>query len=204
MQKKVAKLGQLFTIFFRIGLFTFGGGFAMIPLIRRELVDKQGWIDEERFIDAISVTQIVPGAVAINLSIFFGYRLLGLAGAVVAAFAVALPSFLIILGFAAFFNNFSGHPLVDRIFMGIRPAIVALILYGGYQLSKSVKWTGSLVLTTVLALLATSFFNISPVLIILLVLLITFINHLFRFGRIIPAEDRQKPVKEGRDAESIA
>src|SRR5690554_6786171 len=156
MQKKAAKLVKLFTIFFRIGLFTFGGGFAMIPLIRREFVDKQGWIDEERFIDAISVTQTVPGAVAINLSIFFGYRLLGLAGAFTAAFAVALPSFLIILGIAAFFNNFSGHPLIDNILRGIRPAIVALILYGGYQLSKSVKWTGSLVMTTVLALMAVS------------------------------------------------
>jgi len=199
MQKKAAKLVKLFTIFFRIGLFTFGGGFAMIPLIRREFVDKQGWIDEERFIDAISVTQTVPGAVAINLSIFFGYRLLGLAGAFTAAFAVALPSFLIILGIAAFFNNFSGHPLLDNIFRGIRPAIVALILYGGYQLSKSVKWTGSLVMTTVLALMAVSLLNISPVIIIFIVLLVSFISHLLRAGRIVLDEDRQKPVKEGQD-----
>ncbi|MGB4006769.1 MAG: chromate transporter [Halanaerobiaceae bacterium] len=199
MQKKAAKLVKLFTIFFRIGLFTFGGGFAMIPLIRREFVDKQGWIDEERFIDAISVTQTVPGAVAINLSIFFGYRLLGLAGAFTAAFAVALPSFLIILGIAAFFNNFSGHPLIDNIFRGIRPAIVALILYGGYQLSKSVKWTGSLVMTTVLALMAVSLLNISPVIIIFIVLLVSFISHLLRAGRIVLDEDRQKPVKEGQD-----
>lgn len=199
MQKKAAKLVKLFTIFFRIGLFTFGGGFAMIPLIRREFVDKQGWIDEERFIDAISVTQTVPGAVAINLSIFFGYRLLGLAGAFTAAFAVALPSFLIILGIAAFFNNFSGHPLIDNIFRGIRPAIVALILYGGYQLSKSVKWTGSLVMTTVLALMAVSLLNISPVIIIFIVLLVSFISHLLRAGRLVLDEDRQKPVKEGQD-----
>lgn len=199
MQKKAAKLVKLFTIFFRIGLFTFGGGFAMIPLIRREFVDKQGWIDEERFIDAISVTQTVPGAVAINLSIFFGYRLLGLAGAFTAAFAVALPSFLIILGIAAFFNNFSGHPLIDNILRGIRPAIVALILYGGYQLSKSVKWTGSLVMTTVLALMAVSLLNISPVIIIFIVLLVSFISHLLRAGRIVLDEDRQKPVKEGQD-----
>lgn len=199
MQKKAAKLVKLFTIFFRIGLFTFGGGFAMIPLIRREFVDKQGWIDEERFIDAISVTQTVPGAVAINLSIFFGYRLLGLAGAFTAAFAVALPSFLIILGIAAFFNNFSGHPLLDNILRGIRPAIVALILYGGYQLSKSVKWTGSLVMTTVLALMAVSLLNISPVIIIFIVLLVSFISHLLRAGRIVLDEDRQKPVKEGQD-----
>ena len=199
MQKKAAKLVKLFTIFFRIGLFTFGGGFAMIPLIRREFVDKQGWIDEERFIDAISVTQTVPGAVAINLSIFFGYRLLGLAGAFTAAFAVALPSFLIILGIAAFFNNFSGHPLIDNILRGIRPAIVALILYGGDQLSKSVKWTGSLVMTTVLALMAVSLLNISPVIIIFIVLLVSFISHLLRAGRIVLDEDRQKPVKEGQD-----
>lgn len=203
MRDKVVKLAKIFSIFFRIGLFTFGGGFAMIPMIRRELVDKQGWIDEERFIDAILVTQTVPGAVAINLSIFFGYRLLGLAGAVVAAFAVALPSFLIILGFAAFFNNFAGHPLVDNIFKGIRPAIVGLILYGGFQLSRSIKWTGSLVLITVLALLATSVLNISPVIIILLVLLITLIDHLLRGRRIIPDKGIQV-VKEGQDDENIA
>ena len=203
MRDKVVKLAKIFSIFFRIGLFTFGGGFAMIPLIRRELVDKQGWIDEERFIDAILVTQTVPGAVAINLSIFFGYRLLELAGAVVAAFAVALPSFLIILGFASFFNNFAGHSLVDNIFKGIRPAIVGLILYGGFQLSRSIKWTGSLVLITVLALLATSVLNISPVIIILLVLLITLIDHLLRGRRIIPDKGIQV-VKEGQDAENIA
>ena len=136
---------------------------------------------------------------AINLSIFFGYRLLGLAGAFTAAFAVALPSFLIILGIAAFFNNFSGHPLIDNILRGIRPAIVALILYGGYQLSKSVKWTGSLVMTTVLALMAVSLLNISPVIIIFIVLLVSFISHLLRAGRIVLDEDRQKPVKEGQD-----
>ena len=135
---------------------------------------------------------------AINLSIF-GYRLLGLAGAFTAAFAVALPSFLIILGIAAFFNNFSGHPLIDNILRGIRPAIVALILYGGYQLSKSVKWTGSLVMTTVLALMAVSLLNISPVIIIFIVLLVSFISHLLRAGRIVLDEDRQKPVKEGQD-----
>src|SRR5690554_4856774 len=102
-QGRVYKLLKLFFTFFKLGLFTFGGGFAMIPLLEKEIVDKQEWVDKEKFIDAISVTQSVPGAVAINLSIFFGYNLLGVWGALMAAFAVVLPSFIIILIVAIFF-----------------------------------------------------------------------------------------------------
>lgn len=178
--KKILKLSKIFTIFFKIGLFTFGGGFAMIPLMKKELVEKKGWIEEERFIDAISVTQSVPGAVAINLSIFFGYNLLGIPGAVVAAFAVALPSFLIILGIAVFFNNIAGNPLINNIFKGIRPAVVGMILYAGFELCKNVDWSLSLLLTLVLALLASSILNISPVIIIFMVMLITLFSHIYR------------------------
>ncbi|MFW6023079.1 MAG: chromate transporter [Halanaerobiaceae bacterium] len=169
--KKMSKLLTIFTTFFKIGLFTFGGGFAMIPLLEKEIVENQGWIEKERFIDAISLTQSVPGAIAINLSIFFGYNIAGGIGAFTAAVAVSLPSFLIILSIAFYFNTFNNIAIINSIFMGIRPAVVGLIIYAGFNLSKSIKWNYSLLVTFVSVLIGGLVLNLNPVIIIISVII---------------------------------
>jgi len=127
----------LFLTFFRIGLFTLGGGYAMIPLIEAEVVDKRKWIDKDMFLDLIAVAQSCPGVFAINLSIFIGYRLRGITGAAVTTLGTAMPSLLIILAIAMFFQNFQDVPWVAAAFAGIRPAVVALIAVPTWNMAKS-------------------------------------------------------------------
>lgn len=130
---------ELTKTFFRIGLFTLGGGYAMIPLIEREVVERHKWIEKEQFLDLIAVAQSCPGVFAINISTFIGYRLNKLRGALCCAFGTALPSFLIILAIALFFREFQDVPWVASAFNGIRPAVVALIAVPTFNLAKSAK-----------------------------------------------------------------
>ena len=128
-----------FLIFFRIGLFTIGGGYAMIPLIEAEIVDKQKWISREDFLDLMALAQTVPGIFAVNISIFIGYKLRRFWGAFWMAFGTILPSFLIILVIALFFQRFKGNQAVENILKGIRPAVVALIAAPTFKMAKSAK-----------------------------------------------------------------
>ena len=128
---------DLFQTFFRIGLFTLGGGYAMIPLIEAEVVEKRRWIDKTMFMDLIAVAQSCPGVFAINLSIFIGYRLRGICGATAATLGTAMPSLLIILAIAMFFQNFQDVPWVAAAFAGIRPAVVALIAIPTWNMARS-------------------------------------------------------------------
>ncbi|NCE73209.1 chromate transporter [Odoribacter sp. Z80] len=117
----------LFLTFVKIGMFTIGGGYAMIPLIEREVVNK-GWLAKQDFMDLFAVTQSIPGIFAVNISIFVGYKLKKLTGSIICALGTILPSFTIILAIALFFNHFQDNVWVIKIFNGIRPAVVALIL----------------------------------------------------------------------------
>lgn len=107
-------------------MFTIGGGYAMIPLIEREVVNR-GWLDKQEFLDLFAVTQSIPGIFAVNISIFVGYKLKRLAGSLICALGTILPSFCIILAIALFFNRFQENEWVIKVFNGIRPAVVALI-----------------------------------------------------------------------------
>lgn len=171
-ERILLKLFKIFYTFFKIGLFTFGGGFAMIPLMEREIVENHSWIEKEKFIDAISITQSVPGAVAVNLSIFFGYNVAGFLGALVAVFGVALPSFIIILLIAVSFNRLSDNQVVLNIFKGIRPAVIGLILYAGMNLAKNIDWSLKLIITFLFVFIANSFLNISLIVLIVLVIFV--------------------------------
>ena len=113
---------NLFRIFFRIGLFTFGGGYAMIPAMEAEIVDRHKWMDRKDFIDLLAMAQTCPGAMAVNISVFVGYKLRKLPGAIITTLGVALPSFLIILLVAMFFHTFQDNEVVKSVFNGIRPA----------------------------------------------------------------------------------
>ncbi|NPD81931.1 chromate transporter [Prevotella sp. PINT] len=128
---------RLFKVFFRIGLFTLGGGYGMIPIIESDVVDKNRWINREEFIDLLAVAQSCPGVFAMNISTFIGYKLHKIPGAVLAALGAALPSFLIILAIAAFFHQINDVEWVAACFNGIRPAVVALIAAPTFSLAKS-------------------------------------------------------------------
>ena len=131
---------QLFTTFFKIGCFTFGGGWAMISIIQREVVEKHRWIDEREFLDLLAIAQSMPGILAVNISTVIGDRLKGVRGSIGAALGTILPSFFIILMIALFFtpDTIKHNPTLTAIFKGIRPAVVALIIAPVITTAKSV------------------------------------------------------------------
>lgn len=156
----------LFWTFIRIGMFTIGGGYAMIPLIEREVVSR-GWLERQEFMDLFALTQSLPGIFAVNISIFVGYRLKKVKGSLVCACGTILPSFCIILAIALFFNHFQENVWVVRAFNGIRPAVVALILVPCISAARSLrlKWV-ELVLPAIGAVLIWKC-GVSPVYIVL-------------------------------------
>ncbi len=128
----------LFLTFVRIGMFTIGGGYAMLPLIQRDVVDR-GWMTKEDFIDVFSVAQSLPGIFAVNISIFVGYRLKKVKGAACCALGTVLPSFVIILLIALFFTHVKDNEWVEKAFKGLRPAVVALIAVPCLTTARSIK-----------------------------------------------------------------
>lgn len=157
-----------FGTFFKIGLFTIGGGYAMVPLIEEEIVNKKQWIAKEDFIDLLAIAQSVPGVFAVNLSIFIGYKLRKFPGALAMALGTILPSFLIILGIALFFQRFKEYEAVENIFKGIRPAVVALIAAPTFNMSKSAKINKYNVWIPIVSALLIWLLGVSPVYIIAL------------------------------------
>ena len=128
---------QLFWTYLKIGTFTLGGGYAMLPLIQREVVDRKGWIDEDEYLNMIALAQAAPGLIAVNSAIFIGWRVGGWRGVCGAVLGAVLPSFLIILIIAMIFQNWKEIPAVEAAFKGIRPAVVALIAAPLFKLAKS-------------------------------------------------------------------
>lgn len=135
---------ELFTTFFKIGAFTFGGGWAMISIIEREIVDKHHWIERDEFLDLLAIAQSLPGILAVNIAASVGDRIKGGKGSVTAALGTILPSFLIILLIAIFLtpDMIKNNRIISSIFMGIRPAVVALIIAPVITSAKAanLKW----------------------------------------------------------------
>ncbi|NLL43967.1 MAG: chromate transporter [Firmicutes bacterium] len=127
MIEKLRGYWKLFTVFFRIGLFTFGGGFAMMPLIEREVVEVHGWAKQDEILDIFALAQSVPGAIGINTAVFVGLRLHGLLGAVAALIGVITPSVIIILIIAQLFSQFQSNLHLTRAFSGVKAAVIGLI-----------------------------------------------------------------------------
>lgn len=134
------KFAELFWSFFKIGLFTFGGGYAMISIIEGEVIRRKGWIEQKEFLNLLTLAQSAPGPIALNTSVFVGYKMYGYRGALSALLGVALPSFLIILFIAIFFVQFRYNPIVDAAFKGMRPAVVALIIAPILGFTKGMRW----------------------------------------------------------------
>ncbi|MDD4591440.1 MAG: chromate transporter [Parabacteroides sp.] len=156
----------LFLTFMKIGAFTIGGGYAMLPLIQREVVDR-GWMTKEDFIDLFSVAQSLPGIFAVNIAIFVGYKLKKIRGGVVCALGSILPSFLIILVIALSFTQFKDNVWVEKAFKGLRPAVVALIAVPCLTTARSIKLSNKQLIIPVIAALLIWKAGISPVWIII-------------------------------------
>ncbi len=157
----------LFKTFFKIGMVTFGGGYAMIPLIEAEIVDKYKWMNKQDFVDLIAIAQSCPGVFAINMSTYIGYKIRKTPAAIVASIATALPSFIIILLIAMFFHQFQDNKIVAAAFAGIRPAVVALIAVPTFNLAKSAKITLSTCWIPIIGAFAIWLLGINPIWIII-------------------------------------
>ncbi|TDA69760.1 MAG: chromate transporter [Clostridia bacterium] len=127
---------RLFGVFFNIGFFTIGGGYAMLPLLEREIVDRRQWLERQEMVDLIATAQSAPGVLAVNLAVLVGYRLDSLKGALASALGAVLPSFFIILLISQFFARFYTNSLAQGFFRGARPAVVALLAFSAFSLAR--------------------------------------------------------------------
>lgn len=159
---------EAFGLFSKIGLFTIGGGYAMVPLIEEEIVEKRKWIGKDDFIDLLAIAQSTPGILAVNISIFLGYKLRGFRGSLVTTMGTVLPSFFIILIIAMFFHNFKDNAVVERIFKGIRPAVVALIAAPTFSMAKSARINRYNIWIPVVSALIIWLFGFSPIWVIII------------------------------------
>ena len=174
----------LFVTFFKIGLFTIGGGYAMIPLIEREVVDRHGWINREDFLDLLAIAQSAPGVFAVNISIFIGYRLRGVTGSIFCALGTVLPSVLIILAIAMFLGQFRENRVVNNVLKGIRPAVIALILTPTIRLASKAglnRWNWWV---PVAAALFIWWLGVSPVWIIMAAIIGAVLYYLLKVRRV--------------------
>ena len=161
-------LSELFLTFAHIGLFTIGGGYAMIPLIQQKVVQEKKWVSEQELVDLMAVAQSCPGIFAINIAIFIGYKLRGVPGALASTLAAALPSFVIILLIALFFQTFRENKYVERFFAGIRPAVVALIAAPVFKMAKTAKINLQNLWIPIAATIAIVCYGTSPIYVILI------------------------------------
>ena len=159
---------ESFKTFFRIGLFTIGGGYAMSPIIEADVVEKFKWVNREEFLDLMAIAQSCPGIFAVNMSIFIGYKLKGVKGSVTCALGTILPSFLIILAVALFFQQFRENETVQSIFKGIRPAVVALIAAPTFKMGKSAKISLTNIWIPVVSAFLIWMLGVSPIYIIIM------------------------------------
>ena len=158
---------ELIKTFFKIGIFSLGGGYAMIPLIEEEVVNRHKWVSKDEMLDLIAIAQSCPGVFAINIAIFIGYKLNKVRGALAASFGTALPSFLIILVIAMFFHQFKDNAVVAAMFKGIRPAVVALIAVPTFNLAKQAKLNKFTLWIPVVSALLIWLMGVSPIWIII-------------------------------------
>lgn len=160
--------GRLFRIFFKIGITTIGGGYAMIPMMEHEMVTRTGWLDKQEFLDILAVSQATPGIFAVDMASHIGHKLGGVKIAMLAALANILPSFIIILLLAVFFHQYKDVRLVACAFLAIRPVVVALIAAPVFSMARTAKLTRYTWLIPVISAALIYLLGISPVYIILL------------------------------------
>lgn len=159
---------KLFIAFFKIGAFTLGGGYAMLPIIEKEVVDKNHWLTKEEFLDMLAVVQSLPGPIAINSSVYIGYKIAKVWGSLICALGAALPSFVIIVLVALVFTDIQDNPTIERVFKGIRPAVVALIVIPVIFMSKTARITWKTVWIPIAVSVVVAYLGVSPAYIIII------------------------------------
>jgi len=161
METKKVSLWEIFAVFAKIGAFTIGGGYMMVPAIQAEM-SRRGWISDEELPDIVALAQSAPGLLTVNMSIFAGYRMRGVKGSIAATLGCITPPFLVILAIAMFFSSFKDNEIISRIFCGVRPVAVAVILAYAVKLCrKQARWWQLGI--TFITLLAVAFLKISPI-----------------------------------------
>lgn len=170
------ELFDLFWTFCKIGALTFGGGYAMLPLIQREIVENKKWSTEKEILDYYAVGQCTPGVIAVNTATFIGYKLRGIIGGIVATLGVIFPSIVIILIIATFLQNFADLAIVQSAFAGIRVAVVALIITTVVKLIKSSIKDYLGVIIAIIAFVISAFIGLSPVYVVIAATLTGFIS----------------------------
>lgn len=174
---------QLFLTFLKIGAFTFGGGYAMIPLIQREIVDRKAWLAKDDLLDIVAIAETTPGPIAINTATFVGYRVAGIWGAIVSTLGVVLPSFWIIVLIAMLFRNFKDAEVVRYAFWGIRIGVLALIVNAMISMYKQCPKQIVSYAVALFALIAVAIFNLNVLYIIVVAALIGIIYQNVKKGR---------------------
>ena len=167
MESRTNIYWQLVTVFSRIGLFTIGGGLAMLPMLQKEVVDKHNWATDEEMIDYFALGQSAPGIIAINVATFIGYKKKGIVGALCATFGMVLPSWVIIILIALFFQHFSENVLIQKALLGVRVAVVVLITNAVVKMSKKSIANAAGVVIAVLAFILIVWQGVSPIYIII-------------------------------------
>lgn len=155
------ELIEILKSFLKIGAFTFGGGYAMIPIIQYEVVNRRKWLSEQEFVELLTIAQAAPGPISLNTAVFVGYKCKGYKGALAAILGVVLPSFVTILLVAMFFHTMRDNRWVDAAFRGMRPAVVALIVAPIVGLAKGLRWV--LIAVAAATALSVWYFGFSPV-----------------------------------------
>ncbi len=138
-KNKLKTLLELFFSFMKIGLFTFGGGYAMIPLIEKEASEKRGWINSTEILDILAISESTPGPIAVNAATFIGYKVMGIWGAIIATLGLVIPSFCIILIIAIFYNYLNSIHVINALFKGVRVGVIAVLINAIIKLTKSVE-----------------------------------------------------------------
>ena len=165
-KKKLTQLFQIFTTFMKIGIFTFGGGYAMIPLIQRETVVKRKWVDDDDILDIVAIAESTPGPIAINASTFVGYRIGGFFGAVAGTVGMVLPSFIIILAISFVLNSFQDVQAVKYAFNGIRAGVLTLIIRALWLMYKNVEKCAVSYIVMAAAFILSAFTSVNVIIVI--------------------------------------
>ena len=194
MKDRLMRYVQLFATFFKIGLFTFGGGMSMLPMLQRELVESKQWLTEEEILNYFAIGQCTPGIIAVNVATFCGYKRAGLSGAIVSTVGIVCPSWIVITLIAGSISRFSDIVWIQRAMKGVYVAVAALLARAVFTFGKKIITDFVTAGIAVGAFLAMSVWNISGILIVLAAGIIGFCAQIIRNGK--RASGRRKEDKE--------
>lgn len=183
MKDKLIRYVQLFTAFFKIGLFTFGGGMSMLPMLQRELVESKKWLTEEEILNYFAIGQCTPGIIAVNVATFCGYKRAGLSGAIVSTIGIVCPSWIVITLIAGSISRFSDIEWIQRAMKGVYVAVAALLARAVFTFGKKIITDFVTAGIAAGAFLAMSVWNISGILIVLVAGIIGFCAQIIRNGK---------------------